>query len=726
MIKNFTLSFLLFTFFSAQAQLPDHSIAPDFTVTDLDGNEYNLYEMLASGKSVVIELTATWSYLGFMYHQGGALANYYETYGPDGSGEAVVLMIEANDYTTLEDLQGTGNDTEGDWLTGTPYPVVDDAQFVADLFDNYDFPAIIHICPNREITNLLTPSSFTIYQVTTDCLLPAGENNVGILSYNGFEGDFCGTVGFTPDFTFQNLGNQPLTNAGFEFYVNGQLAETQNWTGNLSTYETASVAFQDISADATTDLELRVANANGTTDDDPSGNQLQAAATLAPTTADNALSIEIQTDDAPAEIYWELLNQDGSVLHRGGNPGVFTDEDLDGAYIDGNTTYSQDIPLPGNGCYELVMYDRAGDGICCNFGFGYYRIINADNSILLQGGIYRYEDHRPFSLQGATDKTDNAAISGYDGFSGDFCGLLDFNGAKVFFKNLGTNDINSIEFELLDGSTALGTQTWNGNLPAGRQDSVTLGQMSIDASTNLIVNVLDVNGNPDIFDFNNEIEIGINRRLATDNVLQLQLQTDDWGYETYWQMTNSAGELIASGGNETIGPDGGGLQQAEEGQPGAYDSDTTYSIQIILPADVDDCYQFLIVDDYGDGLSGGGFVRMENNQNILLIDTWPTGTDKSFLIDAPLMASSTDDQPFSSQFDSYPNPASDWLNIYFAPSANTPARAEIFDVFGQAVLAADALPSRSKLDISSLMPGIYFLKMTAGEQAVSRKFLVSR
>jgi hypothetical protein len=32
------------------AQLPDGSIAPDFTATDIDGVEHNLYDLLDEGK----------------------------------------------------------------------------------------------------------------------------------------------------------------------------------------------------------------------------------------------------------------------------------------------------------------------------------------------------------------------------------------------------------------------------------------------------------------------------------------------------------------------------------------------------------------------------------------------------------------------------------------------------------------------------------------------------
>ena len=40
------------------AQLPDGSIAPDFTATDINGVEHNLYDLLAEGKKVIVDLLA--------------------------------------------------------------------------------------------------------------------------------------------------------------------------------------------------------------------------------------------------------------------------------------------------------------------------------------------------------------------------------------------------------------------------------------------------------------------------------------------------------------------------------------------------------------------------------------------------------------------------------------------------------------------------------------------
>ena len=59
MKQHMTLYFLLCAGL-ASAQLPDGSVAPDFTATDLNGEEHNLYSYLDSGYQVILDFSATW------------------------------------------------------------------------------------------------------------------------------------------------------------------------------------------------------------------------------------------------------------------------------------------------------------------------------------------------------------------------------------------------------------------------------------------------------------------------------------------------------------------------------------------------------------------------------------------------------------------------------------------------------------------------------------------
>lgn len=109
------------------SQLSSGSTAPDWTVTDLDGNTHNLYSYLDNGIDVVMDVSATWCGPCWSYHHSGVLTNLYSSYGPGGSGELMVFFMEGDPSTNLACLYGPSGcvgGTQGNWVAGTPYPIV--------------------------------------------------------------------------------------------------------------------------------------------------------------------------------------------------------------------------------------------------------------------------------------------------------------------------------------------------------------------------------------------------------------------------------------------------------------------------------------------------------------------------------------------------------------------------------------------------------------------------
>src|SRR4051812_23633012 len=122
MYKYLLLVAALWVSGNATAQLPDGSTVPDFTFTDLDGNTQNLYSYLNSGKYVAIEVSATWCHPCWVYHSSETMDSLYNIHDNPGDATWKILFIEGDGATTLADLHGTGTSTQGDWVTGTPYP----------------------------------------------------------------------------------------------------------------------------------------------------------------------------------------------------------------------------------------------------------------------------------------------------------------------------------------------------------------------------------------------------------------------------------------------------------------------------------------------------------------------------------------------------------------------------------------------------------------------------
>lgn len=128
--------------------------APDFTVTDINGNQHNLYSYLNDGKVVLLDVSATWCGRCWNFHNAHYLEDLYAEYGPAGTNEVVVLFYEGDATTNAQDLDGTDAASQGDWITGTPYPIVNETplQLNLNVYAPLGFPTInIISCADKKI-----------------------------------------------------------------------------------------------------------------------------------------------------------------------------------------------------------------------------------------------------------------------------------------------------------------------------------------------------------------------------------------------------------------------------------------------------------------------------------------------------------------------------------------------------------------------------------------------
>lgn len=189
--------------------------APDFSVVDLDGNTINLYaDILDQGLVAVIDVSATWCSPCWGLHSSHALEELHQAYGPNGTNQLRVIFYEGDANTTLADLQGSTGSTQGNWLDGTSYPVINesplsldlqiwaplgfptvnivrpgDYEIVADTWDQWSFAEQVTAINNSNAG--ITLGAVNVAETVSDAavnLYPNPTNGVVTLNLNGFNG----------------------------------------------------------------------------------------------------------------------------------------------------------------------------------------------------------------------------------------------------------------------------------------------------------------------------------------------------------------------------------------------------------------------------------------------------------------------------------------------------------------------------------------------------------
>ena len=393
------LTVALLSFNNAQAQLPDGSIAPNFTLTDLDGTSHELYALLDQGYTVFLDFSAVWCGPCWSYHTAGTLEDLYENHGPAGypnvsantTDDVMVFMIEG-DENTLAALQGA-SPSVGDWVTGTLYPIictdgtVNNDQITSDYAIGY-WPTIYKVCSDR-LTSEVGQSSNPYGTVSACPPAAANDNDARTFNYAGetltCEGDLI------PEIMIQNYGLLNLTSLTIEVAVNGTVVSTTPWTGNLATYNTDNVTLPTLNGLASNDaITINTTYPNGTADADPSNNPtVSFNVTMATQNTNSYVIVQIVTDAYGSETTWDIKDDNGSVVLSGG---PYNNLGAAGTTIEAPVSGT----LVTQTCHTFTIYDAYGDGIDAGYGVGSFTVTDGSGTVLTSGGQFADSDGGAF------------------------------------------------------------------------------------------------------------------------------------------------------------------------------------------------------------------------------------------------------------------------------------------------------------------------------------------
>lgn len=212
------------------------------------------------------------------------------------------------------------------------------------------------------------------------------------------------------EFEIANIGTETLTSMKF----NAQVADATHefeWNGELPSGENMKVNFVMEIPYGTHSGTLNLTEANGESFESSMAFSAESQEWSAVDVEGETTSLKIYIiqDQYGEEITWDIINSTGEVVAAGG---PYQHLAVSGStYI--NVENVSDIPT--DECYLFRIYDSNNNGICCNYGNGYYYIKDANgNKIVDAAGNYGAMDSHLFSINKKDDGVNENDMTGFN------------------------------------------------------------------------------------------------------------------------------------------------------------------------------------------------------------------------------------------------------------------------------------------------------------------------
>lgn len=297
---------------------------------------------------------------------------------------------------------------------------------------------------------------------------------------------------FTPTVTLRNFGQNTLTSVVINYQWNGAAA-TFNWTGSLTTGQTAQVNLPVQTGPAGQyTFTAFTSLPNGVADQNNSNNQSQVSFAMDPN--GQTVNLNIITDCYGDEITWNIKNSANQVIASGG---PFTN-------LPSGSTTNYPICLPV-GCYTFTIVDSYGDGMYgsqwpnCATNGNYFMTGPGGNTLFQMTAVnanFGFTTSHNFCVT-APNILNDAGISQITSPQGIICAAS--VAPIVELRNYGSSPLTAVTINYQAGGASQ-LFNWTGNLVSGAIANVTLpalpvtnGSTTLSAFTTLPNGVVDQN-----------------------------------------------------------------------------------------------------------------------------------------------------------------------------------------------------------------------------------------
>lgn len=265
----------------------------------------------------------------------------------------------------------------------------------------------------------------------------------------------------------------------------------------------------------------------------------------------------------------------------------------------------------------------------------------------------------------------------------------------IEIENKGTQTITSAEIEYTLNDSVPVVYNWSGSIPSQESATASLPVLEgVSGVNTFTVTILSINNTDDEYPQDNTLIREFSINAYETSTVTFNLETDGFGEETTWELTNADGDVLYDGG--------------------PYGENSTDTEVFIIG---EGCYTFTIYDDYGDGIccgwAGNGSYSLTLEDGTVIIEGGAFGDSESinFSMEDAL---GTADFSFRSSVRIFPNPSTGLFRV----NTENAVSYQLYNVLGQQVKEGSIASGTGVINIAEATNGIYLLKVqdTAGRK----------
>ncbi|MCX6271129.1 MAG: T9SS type A sorting domain-containing protein [Bacteroidetes bacterium] len=286
---------------------------------------------------------------------------------------------------------------------------------------------------------------------------------------------------------------------------------------------------------------------------------------------------------------------------------------------------------------------------------------------------------------------------------------------KIRIQNLSGKTLTTllVHYSVNDGPMAC--YNWNGSLNFLDIREITLPQLTYNPRQKgnyFVVFTSNPNGQDDNVPSNDTLVCTFYQSMTAGNPVTVEIKTDNYPKETTWKIVNSQGQEMAHGG--------------------PYPLANTVTTQT-LNFNASDCYEFIVTDQYGDGFCcrhGNGYYKLKDQNNVVFAEG-SSFTQQESIAFFDDITQGIQETGLLSDFQLFPNPFDNTatLSLYLAKDLNVTII--VMNEVGQIVFTLDKVILKAgnhtvDLNGESWTPGVYFVKVLAGDKLMTKKLSLTK